>query len=118
MPKDTVVNYVNLVEWPAVAWDNWDGVAKLTGDSAHCMPIYRDEGVNHGTIDGCILADALKSAADGLVTPQQAVQDYEADMRLRGKEAVDVSHQACLDAHDYREINTVGSIAPLGKKNV
>ncbi|KAK0711438.1 hypothetical protein B0H67DRAFT_611518 [Lasiosphaeris hirsuta] len=92
MPQDTVVSWVNLVEWPAVSWDNWDGVATLTGDSAHCMSIYRGEGVNHGIIDGCVLAGALKRAADSLATPKQAVQDYEAEMRLRRKEAVDVSH--------------------------
>lgn len=39
MPEDAVVNYVNLVEWPVVAWDNWDGLATLAGDSAHCMSI-------------------------------------------------------------------------------
>ncbi|KAK3322756.1 hypothetical protein B0H66DRAFT_214173 [Apodospora peruviana] len=118
MPEDAVVSYVNLVEWPAVAWDNWDGMATLAGDAAHCMSIYRGEGVNHGIIDGCVLADALKRAADGVVCPRKAVEEYEAEMRLRGKEAVDVSHQACLDAHDYRKIETEGSFALLGAKKV
>ena len=78
----------------------------------------RGEGVNHGIIDGCVLADSLKRAADGLVTPQQAVQDYEVEMRARGKEAVDVSHQSCLDAHDYELIHSEGSMALLGAKKV
>ena len=39
MPEDTPVSYVNLVEWPTVAWDNWDGLCTLAGDSAHCMSI-------------------------------------------------------------------------------
>ncbi|KAK0631083.1 hypothetical protein B0T17DRAFT_507503 [Bombardia bombarda] len=41
MPEDAVVSYVNLVEWPAVAWDNWDGLATMAGDAAHCMSIWR-----------------------------------------------------------------------------
>ncbi|KAK3328149.1 hypothetical protein B0T19DRAFT_400937 [Cercophora scortea] len=118
MPDDALVSYVNLVEWPVVAWGNWDGLAMLAGDSAHCMSIYRGEGVNHGIIDGCVLADALKRAADGIVSPQRAVRDYEVEMRARGKEAVDVSHQACLDAHDYGIISGEGSFALLGAKKV
>lgn len=39
MPEDAVVSYVNLVEWPVVNWNNWDGLATLAGDSAHCMSI-------------------------------------------------------------------------------
>lgn len=39
MPKDTVISYVNLVEWPVVDWNNWDSMATLAGDSAHCMSI-------------------------------------------------------------------------------
>ena len=39
MPEDAIVSYVNLVEWPVVAWDNWGGLATLAGDSAHCMSI-------------------------------------------------------------------------------
>ncbi|KAK3685265.1 hypothetical protein B0T22DRAFT_517258 [Podospora appendiculata] len=118
IPDDALVSYVNLVEWPVVAWDNWDGLATLAGDSAHCMSIYRGEGVNHGIIDGCVLADALKRAADGIVSPRRAVRDNEIEMRARGKEAVDVSHQACLDAHDYGVISGKGSLVLLGAKKV
>jgi len=39
MPDDAVVRHVNLVEWPLVAWDGWDGRATLAGDAAHCMSI-------------------------------------------------------------------------------
>lgn len=74
--------------------------------------------MNHGIIDGRLLADALKRAADGIISPREAVKEYEAEMRLRGKEAVEVSHQACLDAHDYHKINTEGSFALLGEKKV
>ena len=43
---------------------------------------------------------------------------YEAEMRVRGKEAVDVSRQACIDAHNYKAINEEGSYALLGAKKV
>jgi hypothetical protein len=39
MPEDVAISYVNLVEWPVVDWHNWDGMATLAGDSAHCMSI-------------------------------------------------------------------------------
>jgi hypothetical protein len=60
----------------------------------------------------------LKRAADGFLTAQEAVNEYEVEMRQRGKEAVDVSRQACLDAHNYEEISTRGSMSLLGKKKV
>lgn len=42
------------------------------------------------------MADALKRAADGIISPREAVKEYEAEMRLRGKEAVEVSHLAWM----------------------
>jgi hypothetical protein len=60
----------------------------------------------------------MKRAADGEVTPQEAVKEYEAEMKVRGKEAVEVSHQACLDAHNYAMLDLEGSFALLGEKKV
>lgn len=39
LPGDTVVTKVNLVDWPSVEWDNWNGTCTLIGDAAHCMVI-------------------------------------------------------------------------------
>lgn len=39
LPEDTVVTKVNLVDWPSVEWDNWNGTCTLIGDAAHCMVI-------------------------------------------------------------------------------
>lgn len=39
LPDDTVVTKVNLVDWPSVEWDNWNGACTLIGDAAHCMVI-------------------------------------------------------------------------------
>lgn len=39
LPEDTVATKVNLVDWPPVEWDNWDGTCTLIGDAAHCMMI-------------------------------------------------------------------------------
>lgn len=52
------------------------------------------------------------------MTPQEAVKEYEVEMKARGKEAVEVSHQACLDAHNYALIDKEGSFALLGAKKV
>ena len=65
-----------------------------------------------------MFADALKRAAEGLISPKQAIAEYEAEMRVRGKEAVDVSREACIDAHDYEKIAREGSFALLGAKKV
>lgn len=36
---------------------------------------------------------------------QEAVNVYETEMRVRGKEAVDISREACIDAHNYKKIS-------------
>lgn len=118
LPEDTVTKEINLVEWPHLRWDNWGSRVTLAGDSAHCMSIYRGEGVNHGIVDACLLADALKKAADGVVSHGEALREYETEMQARGKVAVQTSHQAALDAHDYQTLATSGSSSLLGKKLV
>jgi 2-polyprenyl-6-methoxyphenol hydroxylase-like FAD-dependent oxidoreductase len=50
IPEDAVINDVNLVEWPVVAWDNWDGLATLAGDSAHCMSICKSIHSHHSRL--------------------------------------------------------------------
>lgn len=74
--------------------------------------------MNHGVIDACVLADALKRVKDGECGMEKAVEDYEIEMKVRGQEAVDISRQACIDAHDYKFVTEVGSFALLGKKKV
>lgn len=134
LPEDTVVTKVNLVDWPSVEWNNWNGRCTLIGDAAHCMVICtvlpflhpwpiliipdRGEGVNHAIVDACQLADTLKMAADGQTSMQDAVNAYERQMRPRAIEAVEISRQAGIDAHSYSKIDKEGSFALLGEKPV
>ncbi|KAI9369172.1 hypothetical protein BJX61DRAFT_549777 [Aspergillus egyptiacus] len=118
LPDDHLVTKVNLVDWPLVEWDNWDGRCTLIGDAAHCMVIYRGEGVNHAIVDACQLADTIKKAADGKISMADAVREYEEVMRPRAKEAVEISRQAGLDGHNYAKVDREGSFALLGEKPV
>ncbi|CAI7575913.1 unnamed protein product [Penicillium discolor] len=118
LPENTVVTKVNLVDWPSVEWDNWNGTCTLIGDAAHCMVIYRGEGVNHAIVDACQLADAIKSASDGHVSFSDAIRAYETQMCPRAKEAVETSRQAGHDGHCYSKVDKEGSFALLGEKPV
>ncbi|PLB41691.1 uncharacterized protein BDW47DRAFT_99575 [Aspergillus candidus] len=118
LPDDTVVTKVNLVDWPSVEWDNWNGTCTLIGDAAHCMVIYRGEGVNHAIVDACQLADTIKSGADGDKSMDDAVREYEKQMRPRAREAVKTSRQAGYDGHCYAKVDKEGSFALLGEKPV
>lgn len=35
--EDTEAFTLNIVDWPLVEWDNWEGRCTMIGDSAHCM---------------------------------------------------------------------------------
>ncbi|OJJ07696.1 hypothetical protein ASPVEDRAFT_373088 [Aspergillus versicolor CBS 583.65] len=118
LPDDTVVTRVNLVDWPSVEWDNWNGTCTLIGDGAHCMVIYRGEGVNHAIVDACQLADTIKSAVDGHMSMNAAVREYEKQMHPRAREAVQTSRQAGHDGHCYSKVDKEGSFALLGEKPV
>ena len=48
--------------------------------------------------------EQLKLWHQGKKTRQEALADYEAEMIKRGREAVLLSRQACLDAHDIRNL--------------
>lgn len=134
LPDDTVATKVNLVDWPSVKWDNWNGTCTLIGDAAHCMVICksalerehedkltradRGEGVNHAVVDACQLADTIKSAADGYMSMNDAIREYERQMHPRAKEAVMTSRKAGEDGHCYDKADKEGSFALLGEKPV
>lgn len=80
--------------------------------------IDRGEGVNHGVLDGCFLADKIKRSIDGECSLQEAVFEYEEEMKPRARTGVEQSRQAGFDAHDYQRVATEGSVALLGEKTV
>lgn len=69
-------------------------------------------------MDACQLADTIKSGADGQMSMNDAVREYEKLMRPRAREAVETSRQAGHDGHCYAKVDTEGSFALLGEKPV
>lgn len=74
--------------------------------------------MNHAIVDACQLADTIKSAADGHMSMNDAVRQYEKQMQPRAREAVETSRQAGYDGHCYAKVDTEGSFALLGEKPV
>ncbi|KAJ5332640.1 FAD-binding domain-containing protein [Penicillium brevicompactum] len=103
LPDDTKVLQIKLADWLPIPWDNHNGHVTVAGDGAHAMTSYRGEAFNHGVADAAILSRNLISAwhsSDPENIMQRAVNRYEEEMRDRTYDAVLLSTQACLEAHD------------------
>ncbi|KAI0467197.1 FAD/NAD(P)-binding domain-containing protein [Xylaria cf. heliscus] len=109
IPEGTRVRDIKMADWPTLEWEN-NSLVTLLGDAAHPMTMYRGEAANHGFLDASKLKEQLKLWHAGSKTQRQALEDYEAEMRQRTHEAVLLSRQACLDAHD---IENLGPDSPL-----
>ncbi|KAI1751841.1 FAD/NAD(P)-binding domain-containing protein [Xylaria castorea] len=109
VPDGTPVREIKLADWPTLKWEG-NGLVTLLGDAAHPMTMYRGEAANHGFLDAIKLKEQLTLWHDGLKTQGQALEDFEAEMRERAHQAVLLSRQACLDAHD---ITNLGPESPL-----
>ncbi|KAI3324525.1 FAD/NAD(P)-binding domain-containing protein [Xylariaceae sp. AK1471] len=109
IPDGTPVQVIKLEDWPTMEWEG-DGMVTLLGDAAHAMTMYRGEAANHGFTDAAKLTEQLKLWYNGSKTQEQALRDFEIEMRQRTHRAVLLSRQACLDAHD---INHLGPDSPV-----
>ncbi|KAF2972369.1 hypothetical protein GQX73_g1144 [Xylaria multiplex] len=109
LPDGTPVREIKLADWPTMKWQG-DGLVTLLGDAAHAMTMYRGEAANHGFTDASNLKEQLKLWHSGWKTQEQALEDYETEMRQRTHRAVLLSRQACLDAHD---ITNLGPDSPV-----
>ncbi|KYK60751.1 monooxygenase [Drechmeria coniospora] len=105
IPASSAVMDIALQDWPCQPWDNRQGRVTLVGDAAHAMTMYRGEAANHGLLDAFHLLRELRALHAGSKTAEQAIGDYEAEMRGRAVPAVLLSRQACLDAHDFHGLN-------------
>ncbi|KAH8174951.1 FAD binding domain-containing protein [Sarocladium implicatum] len=105
IPSGTPILDVVLQDWPCLPWDNQEGLVTLVGDAAHAMTMYRGEAANHGIMDARNLANAIASAHSGTSTLKHAIKQYEEEMRDRTRIAVELSRQACLEAHDFNGLN-------------
>jgi 2-polyprenyl-6-methoxyphenol hydroxylase-like FAD-dependent oxidoreductase len=113
---DAEVLEIKLQDWTPQKWDNLEGKVTLVGDAAHAMTMYRGEAFNHGIMDAARLSERIAEAHEGgydAAKLHEAVKEYEDEMRERTHSAVLLSRQACLDAHD---IKNLGPNSPLVSK--
>ena len=105
IPDDSLASTgLRLADFPAIPWDNCNGLVTTAGDSAHAMPMYRGEGANHGILDAALLVDQLKKIHAGEISQVEGIKLYEAEMQERGHAAVLRSRQAAFDGHDWDAI--------------
>ncbi|KAK4496707.1 hypothetical protein PRZ48_012690 [Zasmidium cellare] len=104
IPDGTEVLEIKLADWPCPEWDN-QGRYTLVGDAAHAMTMYRGEAANHGILDAFELLQCLQKVHDGSIGHEEALNRYEAKMRERVAPAVQLSREACLEAHDFCSLN-------------
>lgn len=105
IPEDTECLEIVLQDWPCLEWDNHSGTVTLAGDAAHAMTMYRGEAANHGILDALMLCEVLQSVYKGGQSTEEAILQYEKELRSRTSAAVLLSRQACLDAHDWAGLN-------------
>lgn len=131
IPDGTEVLEIKLADWPCLEWPNNHGRVTLVGDAAHAMTMCtysfssayhirgtfvpnndsdRGEAANHGITDAKHLHDHLMKVKQGEVDQQQAILDFETEMRERTSWAVLMSRQACMDAHDFKRLNKDSAI--------
>lgn len=110
IPDDAEVLEIKLADWPCLPWDNRGGRATLVGDAAHAMTMYRGEAANHGMLDAFNICQALKSVYQDGQPLETAITAFEQEMRTRTSHAVQMSRQACFDAHDWERLNENSAI--------
>ncbi|KAL6365704.1 hypothetical protein LRP88_01705 [Fusarium phalaenopsidis] len=105
IPEGSEVIEIVLQDWPCPHWDNHHGKITLAGDAAHAMTMYRGEAANHGILDAYRLCKALEAVYRQGKDLEEAIGEYETELRERTSVAVLLSRQACLDAHDWAGLN-------------
>ncbi|UNI17882.1 Gentisate 1,2-dioxygenase [Purpureocillium takamizusanense] len=105
IPPSASVMEIALQDWPCQHWDCRGGRVTIIGDAAHAMTMYRGEAANHGILDAYILSRRIEEVYAGDKGREEAIVEYEEEMRERAAPAVLLSRQACLDAHDYHGLN-------------
>jgi 2-polyprenyl-6-methoxyphenol hydroxylase-like FAD-dependent oxidoreductase len=110
IPDNAEVLEIKLADWPCLPWDNQGGRVTLMGDAAHAMTMYRGEAANHGMLDAFNLWQALKSVYQDGKPLESAITNFEHEMRTRTSHAVQMSRQACFDAHDWNRLNENSAI--------
>ncbi|KAL2854606.1 hypothetical protein BJX68DRAFT_264506 [Aspergillus pseudodeflectus] len=115
IPEGTPVLEITLADWECLPWDNRGGRVTLAGDAAHAMVMYRGEAANHGLLDIFHLVEALTRVYAGADLPT-AMDEYESEMRARTAPAVQLSREACMEAHAWDQLNEGSAI--LSKRKI
>ncbi|CAI7660321.1 unnamed protein product [Penicillium bialowiezense] len=110
IPDGTPVTEIKLADWECLDWNNHGGRVTLAGDAAHAMTMYRGEAANHGILDAFRLMEAIDQIYTHSVSPRVAIEGYEQEMRQRTRRAVQLSRQACRDAHDWKRLDESSAI--------
>jgi 2-polyprenyl-6-methoxyphenol hydroxylase-like FAD-dependent oxidoreductase len=116
IPGDAAILEIKLADWPCPDWDNRQGRVTLVGDAAHAMTMYRGEAANHGMLDAYHLCHALETIYAKSKPRKTAIDEYEQEMRTRTSHAVEMSRQACFDAHDWSRLDENSAV--LSKRAV
>lgn len=103
---------IKLADWPMVEWDTKNSKILLMGDAAHAMTMYRGEAANHGITDVFELMKQMDQYVIGGISWETVVDQYCQAVKSRAGEAVLLSRQACIDAHDITKISA-NSTSPL-----
>jgi 2-polyprenyl-6-methoxyphenol hydroxylase-like FAD-dependent oxidoreductase len=129
IPESTEILDIKLADWPCLQWP-FDGKVTLIGDAAHAMTmckcndrqilvysstddfdsVDRGEAANHGITDARLLHDQLVEVSKGEISQADVIEKYETEMRDRTSWAVLMSRQACLDAHDFKNLTKDSAI--------
>ena len=84
--------------------------------SNHSLDIDRGEAANHGITDAQMLHDQLLDVSCGRLSQVDAIKLFETEMRDRTSWAVLMSRQACMDAHDFKNLNKDSAILARSTK--
>jgi 2-polyprenyl-6-methoxyphenol hydroxylase-like FAD-dependent oxidoreductase len=99
---------VPIEPWPT-------GTVTLLGDAIHTMTPGRGVGANTALRDAALLCRNLTAARDGTKSLDQAIQEYEAEMRRYGFDAVLKSRQQ-MDGRDPIHRPVIGRVVLAGMR--
>lgn len=110
IPETANVLEIILQDWPGLGWESHGDRVTLAGDAAHAMTMFRGEAANHGMLDALRLCQGLSQVYQGNKNIDEAIKEYEVEMKERTIPAVLLSRQACLDAHTWDNLNSNSAV--------
>jgi 2-polyprenyl-6-methoxyphenol hydroxylase-like FAD-dependent oxidoreductase len=106
-PENLSFGIDRITVWdPSVDWSGSDlyGRVTLAGDSAHCMPPHRGQGLNNALQDAALLVEELDAANQGKKSLMEAVQAYEKDMKERTIKEIPISIAQARMVHSWETL--------------